>query len=68
MFLFTLPFQLCDTFGCEYLLYVSFLQDINNKPLPDITVPAVAVASFLYLGFIAAGEEIGRSRYILFRT
>lgn len=39
IFLFTIPFQLCDTFGY-------------------ITIPSVAVASFLYLGFIAAGEEI----------
>ncbi|CAG7854805.1 SubName: Full=Uncharacterized protein {ECO:0000313/EMBL:CCA68691.1} [Serendipita indica DSM 11827] len=39
IFLFTLPFQLCNTF--EW-----------------ITVPGVAVASFLYLGFVAAGEEI----------
>ncbi|PVF97039.1 UPF0187-domain-containing protein [Serendipita vermifera] len=39
IFLFTLPFQLCDVFGY-------------------VTIPGVAVASFLYLGFIAAGEEI----------
>lgn len=39
IFLFTIPFQLCDTFGY-------------------VTIPAVAVASFLYLGFVAAGEEI----------
>jgi len=39
IFLFTIPFQLCDTFGY-------------------ITIPSVAVASFLYLGFVAAGEEI----------
>jgi hypothetical protein len=41
------------------------------KSLTDgigVTVPGVAVASFLYLGFIAAGEEIeqpfGYGRYI----
>ncbi|KAG8761099.1 hypothetical protein FRC14_007880 [Serendipita sp. 396] len=39
IFLFTMPFQLCNIFGW-------------------VTVPGIAVASFLYLGFIAAGEEI----------
>jgi len=39
LYLFFLPFQLCETFG----YYV---------------IPGIAVASFLYLGFMAAGEEI----------
>lgn len=36
----------------------------------DITVAATAVAAFLYLGFIAAGEEIeqpfGYGKYLFF--
>jgi len=39
LYLFFLPFQLCDDFGYY-------------------TIPGIAVASFLYLGFMAAGEEI----------
>jgi len=39
LYLFFLPFQICDTFGYY-------------------TIPGIAVAAFLYLGFMAAGEEI----------
>jgi len=39
LYLFTMSFQLTDTFGY-------------------ITIPGVAVASFLFLGFLAAGEEL----------
>lgn len=34
------------------------LRSIRPNASQGVTVPGVAVASFLYLGFIAAGEEI----------
>jgi len=56
LYLFFLPFQICETFGCK-------LEPTKDRHSPltrflDYAIPGIAVASFLYLGFMAAGEEI----------
>jgi len=39
-------------------LYLFFLPFQLTEPLGYMTILAVAIAAFLYLGFLAAGEEI----------
>ena len=39
-------------------LYLCFLPFQLTQPLGYLTVLAVGVAAFLYLGFLAAGEEM----------
>jgi predicted membrane chloride channel (bestrophin family) len=55
LYLFLLPFQLVSEFGWHT---VPAVRPVSSYPRASLTPPQVSIGAFIYLGFVAAGEEI----------
>ncbi|CAE7122751.1 unnamed protein product [Rhizoctonia solani] len=53
-----IPFSYGTQLWASCFIYLIFLPFQLWKPLGYVTIPATAAASFIFIGFLAAGEEI----------